>query len=172
MFIAPFPEQDISRLKDAYYDAWFLGKTSGDDYFGRNERALGQIYLILTNILIDTFSVTQTRSRVVWTIFVLKNEVGVRDEQCPPVKFNNFFCKEAEIFLLLIHKCDGGQFMQIFCCAVIKLHYSDVIMSATASQISSLTIVYLTVHSGADQRKHQSSVKLAFVRGIHRWPFK
>ena len=29
---------------------------------------------------------------------------------------------------------------------------------------------YLTVYSNADQRKHQSSASLAFVRGIHRWP--
>ena len=43
-------------------------------------------------------------------------------------------------------------------------------MSAMASQITSLTIVYPTVYSGADQRKHQSSASLAFVRGIHRWP--
>ena len=50
------------------------------------------------------------------------------------------------------------------------LHYSDVIMSAMASQITSLTIVYSTAYSGADQRKHQSSASLAFVRGIHRWP--
>ena len=35
-----------------------------------------------------------------------------------------------------------------------------------ASQITSLTIVYLTVYLGADQRKHQSSASLAFVRGI------
>ena len=35
---------------------------------------------------------------------------------------------------------------------------------------TSLTIVYSTVYSGADQRKHQSSVSLAFVRGIHRRP--
>ena len=39
-----------------------------------------------------------------------------------------------------------------------------------ASQITSLTIVYLTVYSGADQRKHESSTPLAFVRGIHRGP--
>ena len=39
-----------------------------------------------------------------------------------------------------------------------------------ASQITSLTIVYTTVYSGSDQRKHRSSVSLAFVRGIHRWP--
>ena len=46
-------------------------------------------------------------------------------------------------------------------------HDSDVIMSTMASQITSLAIVYSTVYSGADQRKHQSSVSLAFVRGIH-----
>ena len=39
-----------------------------------------------------------------------------------------------------------------------------------ASQITSLTIVYSTLYSGADQRKHQSSASLAFVLGIHRWP--
>ena len=47
-------------------------------------------------------------------------------------------------------------------------HYNDVIMSTMASQIASLTIVYPTVYSGPDQRKHQSSASLAFVRGIHR----
>ena len=51
-------------------------------------------------------------------------------------------------------------------------HYSDVIMSAIASQITSLAIVYSTVYSGANQRKHQSSASLAFVRGIRRWPVK
>ena len=50
------------------------------------------------------------------------------------------------------------------------MHYSDVIMGAMSSQITSLSIVYSTVYSGADQRKHQSSASLAFVWGIHRWP--
>ena len=48
-------------------------------------------------------------------------------------------------------------------------HYVDVIIGAVASQITNLTIVYSTVWSDADQRKHQSSALLAFVRGIHRW---
>ena len=39
-------------------------------------------------------------------------------------------------------------------------------MGAIASQITSLTIVYSTVYSDADQRKHQSSASLAFVLGI------
>ena len=43
-------------------------------------------------------------------------------------------------------------------------------MGAMASQITSLTIVYSTIYSGADQRKHQSSASLAFVRGIQQWP--
>ena len=50
------------------------------------------------------------------------------------------------------------------------VRYSDVIMGAMASQTISITIVYFTVYSGADQRKHQSSASLASVRGIHRWP--
>ena len=49
-------------------------------------------------------------------------------------------------------------------------HYGDVIMGAIASQITSLTIIYLTIYSDADQRKHQSSASLAFVQGIHRGP--
>ena len=47
-------------------------------------------------------------------------------------------------------------------------HYSDVIMSAMSSQITGVSIVYWAVCSGANQRKHQSSTSLAFVRGIHR----
>ena len=49
-------------------------------------------------------------------------------------------------------------------------HYNDVIMGAIGSEITSLTIVYSIVYSDANQRKHQSSASLAFVRGIHRGP--
>ena len=47
-------------------------------------------------------------------------------------------------------------------------HYCHIIMGTMASQITSLTIVYSTVHSGTDQRRHQSSAWLASVWGIHR----
>ena len=43
-------------------------------------------------------------------------------------------------------------------------------MGAIASQTTSRSIVYSTVNSDADQRKHQSSASLAFVWGIHRGP--
>ena len=52
------------------------------------------------------------------------------------------------------------------------LHYSDLIMSTIASKTIGVLIVYSTVCSGADQRKHQSSASLALVRGLHRWPVK
>ena len=49
-------------------------------------------------------------------------------------------------------------------------HCSDVKMGTMASQITSLTIVYSTVYSGTDHRKHQSSTSPAYVRGVHQWP--
>ena len=42
-------------------------------------------------------------------------------------------------------------------------------MTAIVSQITGDPIVWSTVCSGADLRKHQSSVSLAFVRRIHPW---
>ena len=41
-------------------------------------------------------------------------------------------------------------------------------MGAMTSQITGLMIVYSTFYEGADQRYHQSSASMAFVRGIHR----
>ena len=56
-----------------------------------------------------------------------------------------------------------------YTCIVVQ-HYSGAIIGAMASQITSLTIVYATVYSGADQRKHKSSASLAFMQVIRRWP--
>ena len=51
------------------------------------------------------------------------------------------------------------------------MHYGDAIMGMMASKITSLTIIYSTIYSGADQRKHQSSASLAFEREFtgDRW---
>ena len=48
-------------------------------------------------------------------------------------------------------------------------HYNGIIMIMMASQITSVLIVYSTICSGEDERKHGSSASLAYVRGIHRW---
>ena len=47
-------------------------------------------------------------------------------------------------------------------------HYNDVMIGTIESQMTSPTIAYSMVYSGADQRKQQSPASLAFVRGIHR----
>ena len=59
-------------------------------------------------------------------------------------------------------------------CAIQRIWYhigknTRILTSAIASQINSLTIVYPTICSDADQRKHQSSASQA-VRGIHQGP--
>ena len=76
--------------------------------------------------------------------------------------------------LVISHKASKGKaFLQYWagiCHWWLFFHYDDVIMGAMASQITSLTIVYSTVYSDADQGKHQCPVSLAFVRGIHRGP--
>ena len=54
--------------------------------------------------------------------------------------------------------------------SLISNHHSVFIKGAMASQITSALIVYSTICSDADQRKHQSSTSLAFVRGIHHSP--
>ena len=73
---------------------------------------------------------------------------------------------------VLVYKCTHyGTIPDYRCTHYQRLtHHNDVIMGAVASQITSLTIVYWTVDSDADQRKHQSSESLAFVREIHRRP--
>ena len=70
------------------------------------------------------------------------------------------------------------RYCSVFCCRLARLcfthdfqgctNYIDIIMTKMASQITSLTVVYSTVYSDADQRKHQRSASLAFVWGIHR----
>ena len=52
--------------------------------------------------------------------------------------------------------------------AIIYTHYDDVIMSAMRLKSPALRLFIQSFIQGADQRKHQSSASLAFVRGIHR----
>ena len=57
---------------------------------------------------------------------------------------------------------------QLYSCNEKSQHCSEIINSTLASQITSVFIVCSTVCLGIDQRKHQSSVSLVFVRRIHR----
>ena len=51
-----------------------------------------------------------------------------------------------------------------------EVHYSDVILSAMPSQITSISAFRSDVCSNTYQRKHQSSALQAFARRNHRWP--
>ena len=80
--------------------------------------------------------------------------------------------------ILTIHHCFTGIHLLIHATIqeltllipISERHYDDVIMTMLASQITSLTVVYSIGYSGVNQRKHQSSASLAFVREIHRGP--
>ena len=57
----------------------------------------------------------------------------------------------------------GGNKSEQWFRKILPKHHSDVIMSAKASQITSVSIVCSTVCSGADKKKtHESSASLAF----------
>ena len=92
--------------------------------------------------------------------------------------YHTLICLFQESFVLCYYSQRTHQYCSIVCgnYAMVfiivgqPIYCVRITMIAIASQITSLTIVYSTVYSDADQRKHQSSASLAFVRGIHRGP--
>ena len=99
--------------------------------------------------------------------FILPNssQIQIDNKYDAELDMNNDEIFQVEILF--------SEFIQIWDIDIILIHrniehYIDVIMTTMASQITSLTVVYSSVCSDADQRKHQSSASLAFVWGIHR----
>ena len=88
-----------------------------------------------------------------WPVNSIKNS---SNGETLPISWRLYVCTRAWHVVL-------SSLIQSLC------HYNDVIMGAIASQITSLTIVYSTIYSYADQRKHQSSASFA-LWGIHRGP--
>ena len=79
------------------------------------------------------------------------------------------------MYVIQDHFTDTGVTIQLLWIEAVNIlihmyHHCDVIMGTMASQITSLTIVYSTVYSDPDQRKHQSSTSLAFVPGTAEFP--
>ena len=76
---------------------------------------------------------------------------------------------------IIDHRCKNTTLrysnISVLCCSWLNFHYSVIIMSAMASQFTGVLIVWSTVCSSKDQRKHQSSTSLAFVREFigDRW---
>ena len=90
------------------------------------------------------------------------------------LRFRKSASKKSYVILYNLAKTCASLFSQVllprFPFDNLHEHYNDVIMGVIASQFTSLTIVFLTVYLDTDQRKHQSSASLTFVRGIHRRP--
>ena len=80
----------------------------------------------------------------------------------------HYFKLSKSIYFVDWHKILRPIFQSNTSSSNLFIHYIDVIMTTMVSQIISLTVVYSTVYSNANQRKHQSSASLAFVWGIHR----
>ena len=72
-------------------------------------------------------------------------------------KFYENSCVVLIIYCVMAENWAPLQLFPHFC----LIHYSDVIMSTMASEITSLTIVYSIVYSGGDQRKHESPASRA-----------
>ena len=99
-------------------------------------------------------------SPCIWPTACLRGATILRTNGIPPVyPINMQFC--CALFVMISSALGDA-------IDLTYSHYNDVIMTTVASQITSLTVVYSTVYSEADQRKHQSSASLAFVWGIHR----
>ena len=79
-------------------------------------------------------------------------------------------CVVVMSFFLTHSKYQPWDVATFFICYIVDVstHHSDVIMGAMASQITSLTIVYSTVYSSADQRKHQRTASIGFRSGFNR----
>ena len=130
-----------------------LGFISYDDVYITNG-----VYIFIRKILWSC-TVVFLRMSVSFTMYL------VRDDLINKWNRIEIWTKSRNLLKTPVHYTN----LQINC-HFKKHHYNDVIMGMIASQITSLTIVYSTVYSGAVQRKHQSSASQACVRGIHGWP--
>ena len=95
------------------------------------------------------------------------------DVQKRPLNIAKHATRELVLFRHAICCLASASVRQVVSCLIryfLIYHYCDVMMGGIASQITSITIVYSTIYSDADQRKHQSPASLAFVRGIHWGP--
>ena len=127
--------------------------------------------LFIISVLLKLFAVHFSTTTLVWV--QQKPEVCYEfriDSKCTPSQWETALLCNDVLHWLCASLKSALEFHQYPCMNSAKATgYSDVIMRAMASQITGVSIVFSTVCSDADQRNHQSSAPLAFVRGIHRW---
>ena len=106
---------------------------------------------------------------------VFQNHLSSAKYQNDSTVFVERKCSSLRWFHAYFHCCKQCYEMDL-CSQFVFWTYHDLVISfsiTVTSQITSLTIVYSTIYSGANQRKHQSSASLAFVASVnspHKWP--
>ena len=110
---------------------------------------------------------------VTWTTWCIKSQLN-SSRDCSyrhQTRYQSSVLLDFSWWNLLGFKSHGVPIMQkqFPCHGVIKVKSAlQWRHNGPDGQITSLTIVYSIFYSGADQRKHQRSASLAFVRGIHQ----
>ena len=154
------------RLSKKWWGWWFETPSGPirrhyNDWFSRNRS-----WCIYVNFF---GSLTNTAAFISSPLCQLSNHSNSKMFRLETIaKLNKAKAKANDKMTLLTENFHIWQLLQPIHLSNWNVHYGDVIMGAIASQITNLTIVYLTVYSDAEQRKHHSSASLAFVWGIHR----
>ena len=105
------------------------------------------MYIRVDVVLTDIHRLHWNGNIVILTKFLVTWSIG---------RCHNFRCSQKRQF----HQNDDipvfvNHFFYKYNVQCITPHYNDVIMTTMASQITSLTVVYSTIYSDADQRKYQ-----------------
>ena len=103
--------------------------------------------------LYNYISLMQRHSNNNHALFLLKYGLLSFDLNTTPVQCPVCHRNAAILFVLIMCPLQTWTFLFNTYVHVLCLHYWDVIVGAMVSQITSLTTVYSTVYSGADQRK-------------------
>ena len=88
--------------------------------------------------------------------------------RCPQCIYSDAKGRGSVMLKLRFHF--SPRYPSLHCYLAVVIQYSDVIISAIASQITGVPAVGSIVCSGIDQIILQSFASLASVRGIYRWP--
>ena len=169
-----FPSQGpVTRSFDVFFDLrqnTRLCKQSRRRWFDTLSRSLWRhcnvypsYYVRTGSFIIIPVSTPRTESICRFSTLLKMRKTTRRNKNVTHPIWIHFPC----ICPLQINKCEiCHQCENIYHPDMDLHHYSDVVVSAMTSQITSVSIVYSNICSGADQRKHQSSAPLAFVRRI------
>ena len=161
------------KYENPVVPCWKLANNSINDHIGYSFLNICISKLFIYYIYIQIWRGTYPTKLKKFVLLLLKVIRTFAHSKCmtrTPLLSTNIDFKDSYAYTILVgifaHKFDKSRwYFRLFDIKTWHVHYNDVIMSAIASQITSLTFFCSSVYSGTDQRKHQSSASLAFVTG-------